>query len=1087
MQHQSSFSTHTRDNPCAICNGHPGLPRGQGIRCAGGVLDVVIYCTREQYAGALPLDGRLSPPAYKHRRYGPCGCGQEHGGGSPPAILDRIPAPKPSRRRAEPITTRDAIYRAALELLTLRPSALADLTRRGLTAAQAHALGYRSIPWRGRELERFLAAMVEQFGEATLRRCPGFTDKNGRLTFWSSVGTRDGYIVPYVDEHGRVTGIQLKVLGGKTQLNCYGTALHAVYNVAGPPGGDLYITEGGTKGKIASHLGGIWTFAIAGQALMSEHIAVIKRLAPGRVIIALDEEENENTDKARERWARDLSTAGFSVYRATWEGEAVGGPKGIDDLIQTGGRPRIRALTLAPAGISTKRNPVPVSEPGPVARGGTLAEVRAHVQRGIHAFLEDRRGNRGCALVVEADPGVGKSRAAITAATRTRATVAYVVGTGDLAAEIAQTAGWELVQGRNAQTCHPDRLPVVQALGAGGFPVGTFACGTPEQPRCPFRTECRYYRQVRGGSRVGTTEQLFNPRFLSGASVLVVDDADLARALVERHAFSGDTLRRAVGHLGPHRGAAQRLLRILRHAVVDAPRNESGRGGPALLNAAAWDHLARTARRNGADIGALVEALPAHGTLPLPLGDEDGVVQVDDVDAVPPHSLLALFAELRAELPAFRRGEDFNSRIRIHPGGIDLWRPRPHATRTNPKPGEAAVMVEEMAMLVLDATPVPVFVDHLTAHHRRLPDVTGRVTLPAGVHVVQVADAGNGHTAQKDERRRQTIAEEVARMRERFPVSDPDREGAIAFKAHRDEWIAAGFAPGRVLTFGRARGTNALEGVERLHILGRPTMPDHEAIYLASVMHRDGSPISPALTLAQRPYGGQPYAVEVVECTDPRVAELFEVGRDGELIQVIHRARLLTLDPQLQLSGMGGAGAGDDTGGRRGVVLVLHSNHPVPGLRVDELVLPGDARDRNTAKAGEAEQRVTAAVQRLAMRGEKVTLDAVTRGARCSKQTAAKYVGTLVHTLKEDSLWGVYQRPQTSSLPSTPAPLPLVPSPPRSTENRCACARGPCVAGHRRCQDCLVEVAVGGARAPTERAAVLASFRAAERAQFPPH
>ena len=45
-------------------------------------------------------------------------------------------------------------------------------------------------------------------GEVALRQVPGFTNKNWGWTFWHGAG----YLVPYVDERGRVTGIQVRWL-----------------------------------------------------------------------------------------------------------------------------------------------------------------------------------------------------------------------------------------------------------------------------------------------------------------------------------------------------------------------------------------------------------------------------------------------------------------------------------------------------------------------------------------------------------------------------------------------------------------------------------------------------------------------------------------------------------------------------------------------------------------------------------------------------------------------------------------------------------------------------------------------------------
>ena len=70
---------HLRTAPCPVCGGHAGLPQGSGVRCAGFTLDTVAFCTREEYAGGLPIELRTEPPSYKHRLLGRCGCGRTHG------------------------------------------------------------------------------------------------------------------------------------------------------------------------------------------------------------------------------------------------------------------------------------------------------------------------------------------------------------------------------------------------------------------------------------------------------------------------------------------------------------------------------------------------------------------------------------------------------------------------------------------------------------------------------------------------------------------------------------------------------------------------------------------------------------------------------------------------------------------------------------------------------------------------------------------------------------------------------------------------------------------------------------------------
>jgi hypothetical protein len=309
---------HLRGNPCPICGGHAGLAQGRGIRCAGFTLDAVSYCTRDELAGGLTLDSALSPPAYKHWLGGDCRCGVRHGAGRP------HPVPRPRKTQnvdaSLPVGDRDRIYQAALEVLSLRAAAENDLRRRGLGAADIERFGFRSLPRLGREHAEFMARMRERFGDDLLGACPGFVDKNGLLTFWTASGGRDGYVVPFRDEGGRITGLQGKILGAK-YLTATGARYEDMCCVAGTRTETLFVTEGGVKAMVASVLGPAWCFGVPGQALQETHIATIRRLAPERVAVALDREANVNTDRMREAWLGRLAAAGLVVVDAVWEGE----------------------------------------------------------------------------------------------------------------------------------------------------------------------------------------------------------------------------------------------------------------------------------------------------------------------------------------------------------------------------------------------------------------------------------------------------------------------------------------------------------------------------------------------------------------------------------------------------------------------------------------------------------------------------------------------------------------------------------------------------------------------------------------------
>ena len=107
-----------------------------------------------------------------------------------------------------------------------------------------------------------------------------------------------------------------------------------------------------------------------------------------------------------------------------------------------------------------------------------------------------------------------------------------------------------------------------------------------------------------------------------------------------------------------HRKPIAAVLDLLHHALIDAPRHESGNGGPALRNGAVWDHLPRTALRQRTDLATVIAALPHTMTVPEPAADESNVLELADVEAAIPANVVRLCEALQDELPHFLAGED---------------------------------------------------------------------------------------------------------------------------------------------------------------------------------------------------------------------------------------------------------------------------------------------------------------------------------------------------------------------------------------------------------------------------------------------
>src|SRR5262249_13214137 len=85
--------------PCPVCGGGEDDQRGDAVRCFGyrmrGARSVV--CTREERAGALPLNDRLN--GYVHSLGPGCACGINHGEGAPDEASRNGPPPHQPQRR----------------------------------------------------------------------------------------------------------------------------------------------------------------------------------------------------------------------------------------------------------------------------------------------------------------------------------------------------------------------------------------------------------------------------------------------------------------------------------------------------------------------------------------------------------------------------------------------------------------------------------------------------------------------------------------------------------------------------------------------------------------------------------------------------------------------------------------------------------------------------------------------------------------------------------------------------------------------------------------------------------------------------
>jgi hypothetical protein len=302
------------DNPCPVCGGDPSIPIGQSRRCAGYYGKFGIFCTREDYAGHCE-DVESEPPSYKHL-YVDCPCGVDHASGGRRSQSGR---PGKSRRDLAPESLRDVVYREALQQLELSEEAHDHLFARGMNDREIGRGLFRSIPRNSDQSDRVLEA-TEKW-KNRYKAVPGFLSKNGDPRMVTASEGHDGFIIPYIDEQEQVLGYQVRWL--KHPKFRYwlppGTQPREIYHIAGPQRDDIWLTEGALKASVAADLSRQRFMGVVGQVLGQTHLRALARMNPSRVIVALDREQNKQTEKARVRWFRLLQEAGFRVFEAVWE------------------------------------------------------------------------------------------------------------------------------------------------------------------------------------------------------------------------------------------------------------------------------------------------------------------------------------------------------------------------------------------------------------------------------------------------------------------------------------------------------------------------------------------------------------------------------------------------------------------------------------------------------------------------------------------------------------------------------------------------------------------------------------------------
>lgn len=913
----------THKNPCPVCGG----PKG----CV--LLETQVVCLR--VSSEREVSGGLG--GWYHPRLDQA---------STPSLVIPPPA-RPRTPKGSPDFLHE-VYSWLLDQLELEHVDLRHLREvRRLTESQIQARGYRS--WSALQKSSLAAAAWSRWG-VKVCQVPGFFMRNERL----QLSGFDGILIPVRGVEGRVLGLRIRPRDPKEQKSGKyrwlsggpggrGVSIGSPCHLSRPTGAParanerrLWVSEGELKADISSDLLGELVLSLPGVDATGEFLPTLEQLRDqvDQVVIALDADwkTKPQVQKAREHLANLAAQAGFAVSLATWDG-----PKGLDDLLQAGGKPRLEPFSVRPG----KRHVLEVEEPALTPRGpapSTLEEVRKKRLRLFEDFLENKGGENGNKVLLDrTQAGTGKSYGLTQAVNehhrkKRAGRVAVLVPRHELG-KTEGRGGWNHVKGRTHGLATPGAqvpcaFPDQQNDLAQQRIPGLVGCKA-----CRLREVCERNRQSEEGkpfywSQFQRTERaivlpvqhLSTPTVWENAAALVFDDCDLLALQVQEVDVPREDLLQALHRAeqaGDGYSPAQPFLRLLLEVLDLVDRGEpEKRSGVELV-----DLLRRQAVELGLTLREILEAA-RQAREPEPFGTggiETGVT-------APKRFIGDLVEVLLVELGRFEQAEErWNTRLYLEPVKRGSRMHRFRFLERRPIP------VDRMA-----GKPIIILNASMTREEaqRLFPDRTievfeDPVRLPPSVRIIQHIGRGYGKV---DLSRPQSI-EELAQEWQRILTENRGKKAAFithlpaknALRKHLGE------QPG--LHFFNQRGSNELKDVDLLGILGTPNPNPEDLLEQAAALYWDGPVLQTHTFLENRSVsltGGRKAQTQAYTYRDPRLRSLLEGRREQEILQAIYRARPLSAATAVQ----------DDLFEapqkvRLGVEIHVFSNLPIPGVEVE--------------------------------------------------------------------------------------------------------------------------------------------------------
>jgi hypothetical protein len=369
----------TRAEPCPICH------RGDWCRVSHDGRYAI--CNRVQ--SARPAKGSGSgwihfladgPPLHRHN-------------GQP---AEQSPAGVASVPLA-PLDRRDAVYRRLQAVTFLKREHQADLLRRGFSAEEIKARGYRTLPHPNRHQR---AQQVALGNPEALLGVPGFYQLDGdRGPYWTIAGS-PGLLIPCLDPAGKIQALRIRPddpppgngkyqwlssAPNKNNPRKGGTGSGAPCHTARPlsgraADGRVWIVEGEIKADLSAERLGAVVLSIPGVSLWARALPVLAELLPagGSVVVAIDADWRDKAQVHDALWclARACPVFGYAVEVALWEPMH----KGLDDFLTAGQRPTLSqpATVPAPAWVPKISSRILADVPAPNATASiTLAQMHS--------------------------------------------------------------------------------------------------------------------------------------------------------------------------------------------------------------------------------------------------------------------------------------------------------------------------------------------------------------------------------------------------------------------------------------------------------------------------------------------------------------------------------------------------------------------------------------------------------------------------------------------------------------------------------------------------------------------------------------